>query len=330
VLVVVAATAVAACGDDGGPVSLSTEPRETTTSRDEGSDDPADDGVEERSMHGVDLSALDLPAAEAYEEYVLVEDDTEQVEVEIPEDWNDVDTRLAVRDDREVPGIWASTDLDALTEGYVEPGVQVDLRTATSPERLFELLDADNATEATCTGPEDFDYDDGLYRGTAELWTDCGEAGAALLELVVGRAGNQYVTVEIQMLSEADVDAALRALETFTAVAIEADAQWQEVDTEATVEDGEEFTVVVPSNPTTGDDWRVADGFDTAVVSYLYEDFESDDPSGQAVGAGGTTFFTFRAVGPGSTTITLENCFQCTGGVGDVSETRSVQVVVGG
>jgi predicted secreted protein len=330
VVAVVVVAVASACGDDGGPVSLSTEPRETTTtSRDEGSDDP-DDGTEERAIHGVDLSALDLPATDAYEEYVLVEDDTEQVEVEIPEEWSDVDTRLAVRGDREVPGIWASTDLDSLTEGYVEPGLQVDLRTATAPERLFDLLDSDNATEATCSGPQDFDYDDGLYQGTAELWSDCGQTGAALLELVVGRAGNQYVTVEIQMLSDADVDAALRALETFTAVAIEVDEQWQAVDTEATVEDGEEFTVVVSSNPTTGDDWRVADGFDTAVVRYLYEDFESDDPSGQAAGAGGTTFLTFRAVGPGTTTITLENCFQCTDGVGEVSETRSVQVVVEG
>jgi predicted secreted protein len=328
-IVLALALVAASCGDEGGPVPSSTEARDpASTSWDEGSEDPDDGGTVERSIHGVDLSELDLPAAEAYDDYLLVEDDTEQVEVEIPAEWTDVDTRLAVRGDREVPGIWASTDLEALSDGYVEPGVQVDLRTATSPEKLFELLDSDNAAEASCSGPQTFDYDDGLYQGTAELWTDCTETGAALLELVVLRAGNQYVTVEIQMSSEADVDAALRALDTFAAVKPALDEQWQAVDTEATVHDGEEFTVVVRSNPSTGDDWKVADGFDTAVVSYLYEDYESDDPSGMAAGAGGTSFFSFRAVGPGTTTITLENCFQCTDGVGDVSETRSVEVVV--
>lgn len=317
-----------ACGDDGGSVSLRTEPEETTSTTDT-APAPDDDGPgEARSVHGVDLSSLDLPAAQPYEEYVLVEDDTEQVEVEIPVDWADVDTRLAVRGDREVPGIWASTDLEALGSGYETPGIQVDLRTATAPERLFELLDADNVTEESCDPPQRFDYDDGLYQGTAELWTNCSDTGAALLELVVLRAGNQYVTVEVQMLTDADVDAALRALSSFTAVGLDAEEEWQSVDSEATVAVDEEFTVVVRSNPSAGDDWRVADTYDPAIVTFLYEDFESDDPSGQAAGAGGTSFFTFRAVAAGTTTITVENCFQCSGGVGEVTETRAVAVTV--
>jgi predicted secreted protein len=314
-----------ACGDGGGPVTLRTEPEETSSTADTSQDD---EDVEERSVHGVDLSELDLPDAEPYEEYVLVEDDTEQVEVEVPVDWADVDTRPAVRGDREVPGIWASTDLDALGSGYQVPGVQVDLRTATAPDRLFELLDADNATEESCDAPQSSDYDDGLYRGTAELWTNCSDDGAALLELVVLRAGNQYVTLEVQMLTDADVGAALRALETFTAVGLDSEEEWRSVDSEATVTTDEEFTVVVRSNPSAGDDWKVADTYDPAIVTFLYEDFESDDPSGQVAGAGGTSFFTFRALAVGTTTIELENCFQCTGGVGEVTGTRSVVVTV--
>lgn len=313
------------CGEGGGQVSLTTgttaeeSPDSTTTT--------TTDEAEARTVHGVDLSALDLPSAEPYEGYSLHEDDTEQVEVEVPDDWSDVDTRVAERDGREVPGIWASTDLESLGSGYTVPGVQVDLRTATAADKLFELLDSDNATDE-CDGSETFEYDDGLYDGTAELWTGCTESGAALLTLVVHRAGNQYITVEIQMLSDADVDAAARVLETFTAVEPDVGEEWQAVDTEATVTEGETFTVVFESNPSVGDDWRVVTTFDPEVVRFLYEDFESDDPTGEAAGAGGTSFFNFLATGPGTTTLSFENCFRCGPGAEEVTETSSIEMTV--
>ncbi|KAA0233806.1 MAG: hypothetical protein EDR02_11990 [Actinobacteria bacterium] len=154
---------------------------------------------------------------------MLIEDDSEQVEVQVPTEWDDVDTRVGEREGVELPGVWASTDLEAFVEGYSVPGAQVDLRSASSHQELVDLLNNDNATAENCEGPEEFDYDDGLYSGVAELWTDCGEDGGALLQIVALRGSSQYITVEVQMLTDPDIDAALRAVKTFRAVALEED-----------------------------------------------------------------------------------------------------------
>jgi hypothetical protein len=102
------ALVAAGCGDSDDPTPPATSGGSITTSASDGSDDS-------RVVNGVDLSGLDLQDAEAYEEYVLVEDETGQVEV--PTAWDDVDGRLALRDEVEVPGVWASTDLEALDSG---------------------------------------------------------------------------------------------------------------------------------------------------------------------------------------------------------------------
>lgn len=325
-LIAALALLAAGCGDDP-PTTTTTTAESTTTSTASATTTTA--AGDERFAFGVDLSGVALPAGEAYETYVLVEDDTEQVEAEVPTDWDDLDTRPAERNGREVPGIWASTDLDALVEGYTVPGVQLDLRTARSTDRLLGLLADDNATTANCAGPEAFDYDDGLYVGAAELWTDCGAAGAALLHLAAFRGGDQYVTAEVQMVTDPDVDAAVRILETFRAVAVDGGGPEDGApdgggeDVSASV--GERFTLSVEANPSVGDGWQVADTFDDAVVSFVGEEFESDDPTGQAVGAGGTVVFTFEAVGAGTTVITLENHFRG----GDVTETAEYEVAVG-
>lgn len=332
---VVATIALLAAGCGGDESPRTTEAPATTSTTTSATTSSTAAGESERSAFGVDLSGLELPDGEAYETYVLVEDDTEQVEAEVPTDWDDLDTRPAERNGREVPGIWASTDLDLLAEGYEVPGVQLDLRTARSVERLLDLLADDNATVANCAGPETFAYDDGLYVGAAELWTDCGAPGAALLHVAALRGGDQYVTTEVQMVADPDIDAALQILETFRAVAVDGDDaedggngddSTDGADVTAAVD--ERFTLSVDANPSVGDNWQVADTYDDGVVVFVDETFESDDPTGQSVGSGGTVTFTFEAVGRGETVVTLENCFRCGGDAGEITDTVEYAVTV--
>lgn len=215
-----------------------------------------------------------------------------------------------------------------MNKGYSVTGIQVDLRTASAEDKLVELLNSDNSTGEVCTGPETFDYDDGLYTGTAELWTDCTEDGTALLQVVAHRAGNQYVTVEIQMLSDADIDAAIAALEGFKATELTPGESWNEGDEATTQNVGDTFDIVIRQNPSVGDAWRVLPSYDTNVVKFLYEDYETDDP--MAAGSAGTSYFAFEAVATGSTTVELENCSGCdeTGAGGSVTAETSMTVVV--
>ena len=323
------ALVAAGCGDADDLEPSATSGGSTTTSAGSGADDS-------RVVNGVDLSGLALPDAESYEEFVLVEDETAQVEVEVPTAWDDVDGRLALRDDVEIPGVWASTDLEALDSGYSVPGTQVDLRASSTEDELLALLNGDNSTADACGPSEQYDYDDGRYAGSAELWVECGEDDAALLEVVALRDGSQYVTVEVQMVDDADIDAAVQILQTFTAVDVddgdvldEGDGASGQDPLELTTEVGKTVYVGLPENASVGDAWEVLSGYDESVLELLYDDYESSDPTGTEAGAGGLRYFYFDAVGPGSTTVEFGNCFGCFPDGGEITETRTATVTVG-
>jgi predicted secreted protein len=70
------------------------------------------------------------------------------------------------------------------------------------------------------------------------------------------------------------------------------------------VEAGEEFTIVVDSNVTTGFEWRLVENTpDEAVAEFVSQDYEPDEPI--TTGSGGVDIWTFRAVAPGETEIKL-------------------------
>ena len=67
---------------------------------------------------------------------------------------------------------------------------------------------------------------------------------------------------------------------------------------------GDPLTISLDANPTTGFEWQLAAPLDDKVLKLIAHDFH---PSATArVGAGGTDVWTFKAIGTGSTTITLE------------------------
>jgi len=68
-----------------------------------------------------------------------------------------------------------------------------------------------------------------------------------------------------------------------------------------TLKEGENFTVTLPSNPSTGYSWQPE--FDAAFLSQVVEaEFEAES---SLAGAGGAEIFEFKAVQPGTTTLTL-------------------------
>jgi predicted secreted protein len=80
----------------------------------------------------------------------------------------------------------------------------------------------------------------------------------------------------------------------------EVTAPGQTIDVEA----GEEFTIVLDSNPTTGFEWRlVEDTPDAAVVEFVDKEYEPSRPV--ATGSGGQDIWTFRAVAAGETEIKM-------------------------
>ncbi|MFH1150764.1 MAG: protease inhibitor I42 family protein [Actinomycetota bacterium] len=73
------------------------------------------------------------------------------------------------------------------------------------------------------------------------------------------------------------------------------------------VKEGQDFTISLKSNPTTGFQWELAEPLDEKVVTKVSSEYKPDVSGGSsAVGAGGVEVWTFRATGRGDTEIKLK------------------------
>jgi inhibitor of cysteine peptidase len=69
------------------------------------------------------------------------------------------------------------------------------------------------------------------------------------------------------------------------------------------VEKGDEFAIVLESNPTTGYQWKLAEPLEAEIVVLVKTEYEAPDT--ELLGAGGEEKWTFKAEGLGDTSITL-------------------------
>lgn len=68
---------------------------------------------------------------------------------------------------------------------------------------------------------------------------------------------------------------------------------------------GEEFTVTLRANATTGYSWALADSLDPALLAHVRNDYVPDPAPQGMVGSGGHERWTFRALAAGETSIFL-------------------------
>ncbi len=66
---------------------------------------------------------------------------------------------------------------------------------------------------------------------------------------------------------------------------------------------GNEFKIVIESNPSTGYHWELIGNLDESVVQYVSNEFRAQEPV--APGSGGSDVWVFRAVAAGETKIVL-------------------------
>jgi inhibitor of cysteine peptidase len=64
---------------------------------------------------------------------------------------------------------------------------------------------------------------------------------------------------------------------------------------------GEEFTIAVPANPTTGYQWK--ESHDASLLNLVGSEYKPSKQAKGVVGAGGTQYFKFRALKPGMTRV---------------------------
>lgn len=67
------------------------------------------------------------------------------------------------------------------------------------------------------------------------------------------------------------------------------------------VKTGEQFTIVIESNPTTGYHWEMMNELD--YIEFISKDYQADEP--MLTGSGGVEVWTFKAISVGEAQITL-------------------------
>jgi len=75
------------------------------------------------------------------------------------------------------------------------------------------------------------------------------------------------------------------------------------------VDAGQEFAIVLDSNPTTGYAWEMAKDPDPKLAEFVGSEYEADPGSEDREGGGGKETLTFRAGEPGEGTLHLEYVF---------------------
>ena len=157
-----------------------------------------------------------------YTEYVSITDESNLIEMSVPVEWSDIDARLWAEPDLATgqvdnligPFLAASPNLDAMVETWGTPGVFL----GASPSiywTLDELLDLFDQSES-CTLVGRFDYDDGLYTGLFDNYTNCGAEGSDLMIAFVRPADLSWTAMlQITVVTEADREAASTVVETF-------------------------------------------------------------------------------------------------------------------
>ncbi|MCA9934238.1 MAG: serine protease [Ardenticatenaceae bacterium] len=151
-----------------------------------------------------------------YSGYVAISDNSGAMQMSVPAEWNDVDGSAWALDGETIGlSLSASSNLNALYNGWDTPGVffgatdQFDLT-------VDALLDNFDYT-GQCAYDGRSPYQDDVYAGQYDFWYDCGgNGGAMMLALAVQPADGSYLgLVLIQMLSQADIDAADQILASF-------------------------------------------------------------------------------------------------------------------
>ncbi len=154
------------------------------------------------------------PAADTYQEYVTVTDDSGQISVSVPAEWSDTDGRP---NEEFGPSIFASPDLESFLGTWETPGIILEATNEIGAGSIPTVLEQIDLSDS-CTDEGTEPYEDPLYTGSIQLWTDCGEVGTvSIVAVVSSEPGDLLIRLLIQAVEVRDLDAADQALNTFVA-----------------------------------------------------------------------------------------------------------------
>ncbi len=154
---------------------------------------------------------------DSYPEYVVVNDDSEALAVEIPTAWSDVDGSVWEVDGEELgPSLTAAPNIADYEDTWGTPGLFFSASSSLIEElNETETLDEFDFSDE-CIYDERVDYSDELYTGYYDVWTDCGDEGALYIVLAATPESRDYlILLGIQVLTQADLEAVDHIFDSF-------------------------------------------------------------------------------------------------------------------
>lgn len=179
----------------------------------------SDSEIEPVFSFAEEVGDVDTSTAEGYSGYQTLVDDTGQITVDVPNEWTDIATApLVFEDGTENPFIKASTDIATFDGSWDAPGLFYAALTYTEDIAGTIALVAPS-TEQCATDNGVTDYDDGVFTGQYQYWSDCGASASEYVALVANPGDSSYTAViAVQILSDADWEALDQAFASFNVV----------------------------------------------------------------------------------------------------------------
>lgn len=159
-------------------------------------------------------------APTTYAEYVVVEDDTGAITMSIPAEWSEQQSGRWLVDGTDFgPSVTAAPDIDAWVNGWATPGVFFGASSTLRGQfDVNGILDQSDFSD-TCTLDARYDYEDPLYIGAYDVYTDCADAGSTFIQLAAEPADGSFILfLQIVLVGDADLEALDQILNTFQVV----------------------------------------------------------------------------------------------------------------
>ncbi|HEC08864.1 MAG TPA: PDZ domain-containing protein, partial [Acidimicrobiales bacterium] len=172
---------------------------------------------------GTTTTAPTTDAGTGYTDYVTITDDTGRLTIDVPVEWEAVTTVPAtdVEGNFVAPYIAAAPDLEDLFGTYDTPGVEFMAFEPDPGLTLTDWLDmviSDTGVASSCIADDVEPYDDGVYTGLTQRWTDCAGTPTQYVIIVAEPGDGSVITVlGVQLVTPADQDALDRIIASFTA-----------------------------------------------------------------------------------------------------------------
>jgi serine protease Do len=158
----------------------------------------------------------------SYSGYSMVTDNSGALTMAIPDEWNDVNGDAWTIDGQVVGGtISAAGDLAAFYETWSEPGVFFGAsRVLAQTMNEQNMLDHDaNDFSGDCNYEGRDQYQDAVYTGLYDYYTNCGGVGTSLIVLsAVPENRGFLILLQVQVVSQADLEALDNILSSFEVV----------------------------------------------------------------------------------------------------------------